>query len=301
MELHERWATAVVGESGSGKSTLVRVLGRLTPPTSGTIALDGRRMPRKLTPRQSLSYHRDVQIVFQDPFATLNPVRTVRYHLETPLRNHGVPRRERPAIVDRVLGELGLSPASEYLDKWPHELSGGQRQRILIARALVVLPRAILADEPTSMLDVSMRASTLNLLADLRDRRGLAVLLVTHDLASAGHLADDVRVMYAGEFVEGGLTREVIHSPAHPYTRILIQSVPDPTRDPPLIPVQVTGEPPDLSALPRGCTFHPRCPSVMPQCRNVVPVRVDITSSHWVRCHLYGDSEGSGDSDPKIP
>jgi peptide/nickel transport system ATP-binding protein len=214
---------ALVGQSGSGKSTILRMLAGLEPPSEGEVHYRGKPvLGRDL--RATLAFHRSVQIVLQDPFASLNPVHTVAHHLERPLVRHNIVRG-RAALTLRqteLLQSVGLEPAVDFLAKKPHELSGGQRQRVAIARALAVQPEIILADEPTSMLDVSVRAGILNLLADLKQSRGLAYLYVTHDLASARYLSDRLLVLRAGQVVESGPTEAVIQQPAHPYTRQLV-------------------------------------------------------------------------------
>jgi peptide/nickel transport system ATP-binding protein len=221
--------TALVGESGSGKSTVARVLVRLHEPTSGTVLFDGRDATKRSGRREIRRYRSQVQMIFQDPFGSLNPVRTIRHHIERPLRIHGiVPRREVDDRVCELLRSVGLVPPEKYAATYPHELSGGQRQRVAIARALAVEPAVILADEPISMLDVSIRIGILNLMLDLKARRGIAFLYITHDLASARYVADEVLVMYAGQIVEQGPTDVVLTEPLHAYTQLLLSAVPDP-------------------------------------------------------------------------
>jgi peptide/nickel transport system ATP-binding protein len=220
--------TAVVGESGSGKSTVSRLLARTTTPTSGSLLLDGVPVAGG---RVGRDYRARVQLVLQDPFASLNPVRDVRYILGRPLRIHGYAGDDVDASILDLLRRVALEPAEQFIDKYPHELSGGQRQRVAIARALAVRPDVLLADEPVSMLDVSIRLGVLNLLADLRDRDGLAILYVTHDIASARYLSDTIAVMYAGRIVETGPAVDVTDDPRHPYTRLLLSAAPDPDRE----------------------------------------------------------------------
>jgi peptide/nickel transport system ATP-binding protein len=223
---------ALVGESGSGKSTIARVVARLLTPSAGQVLLDGRDVLRGEPRRASLAYRAAVQMVFQDPFASLNPVHTVLHHLGRPLLRHRRVR-DRAALLARaaaLLEDVGLCPPSGYLLQRPRALSGGQRQRVAIARALAVEPRVIVADEPTSMLDVSLRAGVLGLLARLKAERGLAILYITHDLASACAIADRVLVLHGGAIVEGGAAADLVRAPAHPYTRRLLAAVPDPRR-----------------------------------------------------------------------
>jgi ABC-type glutathione transport system ATPase component len=220
---------ALVGESGSGKSTIARLLLRLLKPDRGELLLDGKDVLVAEPRRASLAYRARVQMVFQDPFASLNPAHTVLHHLARPLLRHGRARRSEVRACARALVEtVGLEPAEEFLDRRPFELSGGQRQRVAIARALAVEPDLLIADEPTSMLDVSIRAGVLKLLAHLKDAKGLGILLITHDLVSARMLADRILVLYRGQLVEAGTSREVIESPQHPYTRALLAAIADP-------------------------------------------------------------------------
>ncbi|HEX5406444.1 MAG TPA: ABC transporter ATP-binding protein [Pseudonocardiaceae bacterium] len=277
--------TAVVGESGSGKSTLARMLARLIVPTSGDVLLRGEKVPPGGVRRD---YTRQVQLVLQDPFSSLNPVHSVRYHLSRPLRIHGMADGETDlerSILD-LLRRVALTPAEQFIDKYPHELSGGQRQRVAIARALAVRPEVLIADEPVSMLDVSIRLGLLNLLADLRDTEGLAILYVTHDIASARYLADTIVVMYAGQMIESGPAAEVTDNPSHPYTQLLLRAAPDPDRaEPPALAGR--GAPPSLVRPPAGCRFHPRCPQVMPVCSTTTPPTVQLDSGHASACWLY--------------
>ncbi len=304
--------TALVGESGSGKSTVARLLAQLYPRTAGKLLLHG-APTRVRGGRAFRSYVRRVQLILQDPFASLNPVHTVRYHLTRSLRIHGNAGRTsedlEKALAD-LLTRVKLTPPQRFLDVFPHELSGGQRQRVAIARALGANPEALLADEPVSMLDVSIRLGVLNLLRDLKERLNLAILYITHDIASARYFADETIVMYAGRMVEGGDSETVTQNPAHPYTQLLIVSAPDPDR--------ITGEggsagfgeaaqsdrgrgePPSLISPPAGCRFHPRCPHAMPRCTVDLPPRLAIADrpGHWAACWLYDpatvDAEGPG-------
>lgn len=278
--------TAMVGESGSGKSTVARLLAQLVRQTDGEVLLHG--SPVHAKGRRFRAYCRRVQMVFQDPFASLNPVHTVRYHLTRALKIH-----HSDATAEELLTRVALTPPERFLLKFPHELSGGQRQRVAIARALAAGPEALLADEPVSMLDVSIRLGVLNLLRDLRDRLDLAILYITHDIASARYFADEVLVMYAGQVVEGGSGEAVTQHAAHPYTRLLIASAPDPDRISGEVSEvdDVGGEPPSLIDPPAGCRFHPRCPHAMARCRTEAPPRLAVESNgdgpHWAACWLY--------------
>ena len=265
--------TAVVGESGCGKSTLTQMLAQLIRPTSGELLLNGSPAAR----RDAREYAGQVQMVLQDPFASLNLVHTVRYHLARPLRIHGLgpDGRSLDDEITSLLERVALSPQSA--DKYPHELSGGQRQRVAIARALAVRPRVLLADEPVSMLDVSIRLGVLNLLADLRERERLAIMYVTHDIASARYLGDTIAVMYAGQIIEQGPAVTVTDQPSHPYTQLLLAAAPDPDRPSPTA-LRGRGAPPSLVSPPAGCRFHPRCPYAMAICAQQAPPGIEVAS-----------------------
>jgi peptide/nickel transport system ATP-binding protein len=286
LPLPESGITAVVGESGSGKSTLARLLARLITPTAGELLLDGTPVPA--TSRGRRGYARDVQLVLQDPFSSLNPVHDVRYHLARPLQIHGLGGQgaDLNAAMTALLERVSLTPAEQFLRKYPHELSGGQRQRVAIARALAVRPRVLLADEPVSMLDVSIRLGVLNLLGDLRERDKLGILYITHDIASARYLADVIMVMYAGEVVESGPAATLTDEPAHPYTQLLLNAAPDPDRPEPLS-LQGRGSPPSLVDPPAGCRFHPRCPHAMAVCAAATPPGTQVADRHVSACWLH--------------
>ncbi len=277
--------TAVVGESGSGKTTVARMLAKIITPDGGEVLLDSKATPHG-RPR---GYARQVQMIFQDPFASLNPVHRVRHNLVRPLKIHHV-TDDIDAGVSALLRRVSLEPPEEFAAKFPHELSGGQRQRVAIARALAVRPRVLLADEPVSMLDVSIRLGVLNLLADLRDTEGLAILYVTHDIASARYLADTIIVMYAGRLVEAAPSVSLTDDPAHPYTQLLLSAAPDPERPQPPNLVR-GGAPPSLIEPPSGCRFHPRCPHAMEICRRVSPPSVEVSTGHTAACWLHVDSD----------
>ena len=284
--------TAVVGESGAGKTTVARLLAKIIKPDEGEILLEGRRAPRG-RPR---SYAAKVQMVFQDPFASLNPVHTIRHHLIRPLEIHHMAGGKPDAAVAELLRRVALKPPENFTGKFPHELSGGQRQRVAIARALAVRPRVLIADEPVSMLDVSIRLGVLNLLAALRDEERLAILYVTHDIASARYLADTIVVMYAGQLVESAPSTDLTDSPAHPYTQLLLSAAPDPDRvTPPHL--QGRGAPPSLSAPPSGCRFHPRCPFVMDICKREVPPSISVSPGHVAACWLHVNGADRGGSE----
>ncbi|MEU4194945.1 ABC transporter ATP-binding protein [Kribbella sp. NPDC026611] len=288
LTLRRGRVTALVGESGSGKSTVARLMAQLYGRTAGDIRLHGESVTVR-GGRKFRAYCRRVQMIFQDPFASLNPTHTVRYHLTRSLKIHGRAGELEQNLRD-LLERVQLTPPERYLDKFPHELSGGQRQRVSIARALGADPEALLADEPVSMLDVSIRLGVLNLLRDLKERFNLAILYITHDIASARYFADETLVMYAGRLVEGGDSETVTQHPAHPYTRLLIESAPDPDRLGELSRPedQAGGEPPSLIAPPSGCRFNPRCVHAMPKCSTDLPPRFELPAAgHWAACWLY--------------
>ena len=275
--------TALVGESGSGKSTVARVLARLHDPTAGTVVFEGCDVTRC----EILHYRSQVQMIFQDPFGSLNPVKTVAHHIERPLLIHRiVPKKQVGERVRELLNTVGLVPAEHIARKYPHELSGGQRQRVAIARALAVEPRVILADEPTSMLDVSIRIGILNLMLALKEDRNLAFLYVTHDLASARYVADEMLVMYAGQIVEQGPTEEVLQNPLHPYTRLLLSAVPDPRAGLRLEGVSVRRSHKEAIDPVSGCRFVERCPLAIAICSGRTPELVEARPTQRARCHV---------------
>ncbi|MGB3336392.1 MAG: ABC transporter ATP-binding protein [Devosia sp.] len=279
-------ALALVGESGSGKSTCARMLARVYAPTRGSITFEGEDVT-KFSGKRLAQYRADVQMVFQDPFGSLNPTQTIGYHLERPLRLHRpelsgkAVQEEMLALLDRV----GLRPAPDYLKRRPHELSGGQRQRVAIARALSVQPVVLLADEPTSMLDVSVRLGILNLLEDMKVQRQLAALYITHDIATARYFAEDTAVLYAGHLVEQGPSEEITERPRHPYTQLLIDAVPNPARKISTTRTRRAVDIPLWTAQSRGCPFVSRCPRVTAICKETMPAPTAVGLAHMVRCH----------------
>jgi peptide/nickel transport system ATP-binding protein len=283
--------TALVGESGSGKSTVARLLLRLYEPTAGSVLFAGQDVSREKRRGDLLRYRSQVQMIFQDPFGSLNPVKTIRHHLLRPLKIHeAVPSEQIEARLHELLETVGLTPPEKYLEKYPHQLSGGQRQRIAIARALAVEPSVLVADEPTSMLDVSIRIGILNLMLELKERERLAFLYVTHDLASARYVADTVLVMYAGQIVEQGPAEEVLQNPLHPYTQLLLASVPDPAAG---VRERIEVRKGVASAAvdpPEGCRFVGRCPLRIGVCSEVTPELVAARAGHSARCHVTAPS-----------
>jgi peptide/nickel transport system ATP-binding protein len=262
---------ALVGESGSGKTTTAQSILRLVEPEAGTVRFQGEDIA-KVSGRRMRALRRHAQLIFQDPYESLDPRFRVRDTVREPLLVHGEggDSGERDARVREALTRAGLTPPELFLDRYPHELSGGQRQRVAIAASLVLDPQLLVADEPVSMLDVSVRAGILTLLDDLR-LSGLGILMITHDLSTAAHYADRIAVMYLGRIVEEGPAREVIGSPKHPYTKALISVVPQ--RDPRASTTAqiLRGETPNPIAIPPGCRFNPRCPIAIPECRATDP------------------------------
>jgi peptide/nickel transport system ATP-binding protein len=287
FNLYRGAVVALVGESGSGKSTVAKLLAGQEKLGSGSVTLNGR--PVELSTRAAFRrYKSEVQLVFQDPFSSLNPVHTVRYHLQRPVKLHQGKKSggEIDAEVLGLMEQVRLTPAQQFLAKFPHELSGGQRQRVSFARALAARPSVLLADEPVSMLDVSIRLEMLNLLDDLRERFHLALLYITHDIASARYFADEVLVMYAGEIVERGPAEEVTQRPAHPYTQLLVSSAPDPDN---LGSVLQSGakraaRAPEITGRLGGCPFHPRCPLAEDRCRAQDPPLRRVSASRAAAC-----------------
>ncbi len=287
LDLARAETVALVGESGSGKTTLGRSILRLIEPTSGSVRLHGEDLlalgPAKLRQRR-----RALQMVFQDPYSSLNPRLRIGAAVAEPIEVHALaPKRELAARARRLLEEVGL-PA-DSADRYPHEFSGGQRQRIGIARALATSPDLLIADEPVSALDVSVRAQVVNLLLELRERRGLAILFIAHDLALVGRIADRVAVLYLGRVVEEGATAALLADPLHPYTVALISAIPE--LDPALRRqrIELRGEPPSPAAVPTGCRFHPRCPIARERCRVEAPELVQISAQRQVACHFAGE------------
>jgi peptide/nickel transport system ATP-binding protein len=286
--LYRSAVVALVGESGSGKSTVARMLAGQEQPTGGEILLDGAAV-RPWARSTFRSYKSEVQMVFQDPFASLNSVHTVRYALRRPVRLHQRAKGKAAvaAELERLLERVRLTPPEQFLAKYPHELSGGQRQRVAIARALAARPRVLLADEPVSMLDVSIRLEMLDLIDELRSQFELAVLYVTHDIASARYFADDTLVMYAGEIVERGPSEDVTQRPAHPYTQLLVASSPDPDNLDKLLEPAAAGQvrrAGSALATTVGCRFSARCPLAQERCRAQSPPLLPINSQRAAAC-----------------
>lgn len=295
----------LVGESGSGKTTTGRVIVKLTRQTAGRMAFDGRDVTGLWGQRALRTFRRRVQLIFQDPYETLNPKQTVREFVIEPLEVHRIgTRAEREARVIEALEAAGLRPGAEFATRFPHELSGGQRQRVVIAGALVLDPVLMVADEPVSMLDVSIRTELLQLLLELRRSRNLAYLFITHDLSVAWVVADRIAVMYLGRVMEIGPADAVIRSPRHPYTAALVSVAPSPRPRASGSGIRRTilaGETPDASRLPTGCRFHPRCPLAFERCRREEPRLIDVGGGQSAACWLVEEKAGVSVPSAAIP
>ena len=310
---------ALVGESGCGKTTIARTIIGLEEQTSGQILFEGqqvagheRRLQAGLIPLESASpraqerlvfpkltmkrLRQQAQMIFQDPYESLNPRSTIFDIVAEPLVVHNLAteRNERITRVRTALEEAGLRPAEDYYLRYPHELSGGQRQRVVIASAMVLQPELLLADEPVSMLDVSIRAEILNLLRELRQTRGVSILFITHDMGTVAYFADRIAVMYLGRIVESGPTRQVLEDPQHPYTRALLSVVPVPNPRLRRKRLILQGETPNPLDIPTGCRFHPRCPIAVEMCTKIDPAFIGISEDHLAACLLIEGDKSNG-------
>ena len=274
----------LVGESGCGKSTLARSILQLVPPTDGTVILNGKNLG-KLSQRELRALRPEAQIIFQDPYASLNPRMTVFNALAEPMRVHGLVKKASIAEeVSKLMELVGLAP--RFMRKYPHEFSGGQRQRIAIARTLALRPKLIIADEPVSALDVSVQAQILNLIAGLCKKENLTMIFISHDLSVVRHIAETIAVMYLGKIVEYGPTEQVFHDPLHPYTNALISAVPvpDPEEEHARKRIILEGDPPSPMNPPSGCAFHPRCPVADDACTKTCPTLEEKSEGHRAAC-----------------
>jgi len=276
----------LAGESGSGKTTTGEILVGLQEPTKGKIIFRGIDVGT-LRGKELKDFRRKVQMIFQDPYATLNPRFTIGSTVEEPLLIHKIGTKEtRRQKVIEALERAELRPAREFINRFPHELSGGQRQRVAIARAIVLEPELLVADEPVSMLDVSVRAGVLNLISKLRKEMGISVLFISHDLSTIGYLCDRIAIMYLGKIVEIGPSKQVVQKPFHPYTKALMAAVPVPDPFLQRERIKVKGELPDQINLPPGCRFSPRCPQALKACFETEPELKRIDTRHIAACHL---------------
>ena len=288
LSIADRQIVALAGESGSGKSTIARLLARIYKPTAGQIFFENKSLSSIRSREDRLRYAGLAPMVFQDPFASINPVFRVSHGVLRGLKLHRpeLSEEQRLAEARRVFEVVGLSPADEVLERYPHELSGGQRQRVGFAQALSMRPKLILADEPVSMLDVSIRIGLLNLMVTLRDTEDVSILFITHDLASARYVADRLVVMYAGQIAETGPVEEILTNPKHPYTQLLLSAAPDP-RAPLAIDAETDrGEPPKVINPTPGCRFRWRCPIAVDQCHSITPKLQPIVPDHEAACHV---------------
>jgi peptide/nickel transport system ATP-binding protein len=294
LTINEREIVALVGESGSGKSTMARLLAQVYKPTAGRITFQGKDIAQLRGRKQQLQYRSDVPMVFQDPFASLNPVYKVSHGIKRGLKLHRpeLDAASRHAELLRVVSAVGLNPPEEIIERYPYELSGGQRQRIGFAQALAYRPKLILADEPVSMLDVSIRIGLLNVMARMRDEEGVSILYITHDIASARYVSDRVMVMYGGHVVESGPTETVLADPQHPYTQLLLSAVPDPRAPLEITTEAAKAEPPAVIDPKPGCRFRARCPIAVDQCAHVTPLLQLLgpgsadAPEHKAACHV---------------
>ena len=280
---------ALVGESGCGKTSTAQTVIRMVESQAGSIRFRGTEIGG-LGARELRPFRREIQIIYQDPYESLDPRFTVRDTIEEPIRVHGLAdsNHAREEKVREAMERAGLTPPDLFIDRFPHELSGGQRQRVAIAAALVLEPKLLIADEPVSMLDVSVRAGILSLLDGLR-KEGMGVLMITHDLSTAAHFADRIAVMYLGRIVEEGPARQVVRNPQHPYTKALISVVPRRDPDQSTVPQILTGETPNPVHVPSGCRFHPRCPVAEARCKEIDPELRDVAGAgpdHRAACIL---------------
>ncbi len=276
----------LVGESGSGKTTLGRLVAMLDRPTSGSIEFRERDIAQ-LSRAEVWQLRRDIQMIFQNPYESVDPRYTIAGWLAEPLRLLRITSASeyRDRILE-VLSQVELRPAESFLDRYPHELSGGQRQRVCIARAAIVKPKLMIADEPVSMLDVSVRSGLMKLMLDMRNELGMAFIYITHDLAVARYMSDRIAVMYLGKIVELGPVDEVIEKPAHPYTKILMSAVPEPRPGRSRRRANLKGEAASIKEIPGGCRFHPRCPMVQPKCEEEEPPFVTVDKDRESACHF---------------
>jgi peptide/nickel transport system ATP-binding protein len=287
FDIYKGETFALVGESGSGKTTLGRAIMRINPCSAGEITFEGKRISGKISKEEDRNVVRSIQMIFQDPAASLNERATIEYCVSEGLLNFHLYKDEndRIAKVDKALQDVGLLP--EHKSRYPHEFSGGQRQRICIARALALNPEFVVCDEPVSALDVSIQAQIINLLNKLQEERNLTYLFISHDLSVVEHISDTVGVMYLGNLVEYGDKKDIFKNPLHPYTKALFSAIPIPDPKAKMNRIVLEGSIPSPANPPQGCKFHTRCPYATERCKCEVPRQVEVEPGHYCVCHLY--------------
>lgn len=285
FEIEEGETLGIAGESGSGKTTTGRILALLETPTEGHISFKGEDITR-LRGKKIKEFRKKVQMIFQDPFDSLDPRYTVLDAIEEVLKIHHVvsTREERMEMVFEMLEDVKLKPAEEFIDRLPHELSGGQRQRVAIARSMILNPEFVVADEPISMLDSSVRAGIMNLMLELKRKSNSTFMFISHDLSASRYMCDNIAIMYLGKIMESGPTEEIIGNMMHPYTKALVSSVPIPDPKYERKPMKI-GEALSMACIPEGCRFHPRCPYVKETCKRKEPELREVSKGHFVACH----------------
>ncbi|MGD8544095.1 MAG: ABC transporter ATP-binding protein [Candidatus Bathyarchaeota archaeon] len=277
----------LAGESGCGKTTAGKLLVRLLEPTGGKIFFDGKDIT-SLKGEELRLHRRKIQIIFQDPYASLNPRMRIGTAVGHPLGIHSLAEGpEKRKRVAEILEKVGLTPPDQFVNLYPHQLSGGQRQRVALARSIITEPEFVVADEPVSMIDVSLRTTLIDLMLDLRKELGLTYLFITHDLAVAKYISDRIAIMYLGKIIELGEKGEIFSNPLHPYTQALLSAIPVPDPERKRETIELRGEVPSAINIPSGCRFHPRCPKAFSKCPLAEPVLLDISKDHFVACHLY--------------
>jgi len=278
---------SLAGESGCGKTTVGKLLVRLLEPTGGKIFFDGKDITH-LKGEELRLQRRKIQIIFQDPYASLNPRMKIGNAVGHPLEIHNLANGvEKKRKVKEILEKVGLTPPDQFIDLYPHQLSGGQRQRIALARSIITEPEFVVADEPVSMIDVSLRTTLIDLMLNLRKELGLTYLFITHDLAVAKYISDRIAIMYLGKIIELGEKAEIFSNPLHPYTQALLSAIPVPDPERKRKAIELKGEVPSAINIPSGCRFHPRCPKAFSKCPIEEPVLLEIEKNHFVACHLY--------------
>jgi oligopeptide/dipeptide ABC transporter ATP-binding protein len=286
--IHRGESVGLLGESGCGKTSMGRLLLKLEELTGGAIRFDGELLSQ-LKGRALKRYRSRAQFIFQNPFDAVNPRFTIRQTLTEPLENAGIPAAEREERIIAALELVRLPSPRQYLDRYPHQLSGGQLQRVVMGRALILQPEFVVADEPVSMLDVSVRAGVLNVFRDVRDRLGLTAIYISHDLALVRYVCERTIVMYLGRVMEDGPTEDIVHDPLHPYTKALVAAVPVPHPDQSHDPLPIGRGAPDPRNPPSGCVFRDRCPYAFDRCASEVP-QLRLAGSRKVACHLFDEA-----------